>query len=208
MVPFLNRFPSSCFPPCFPNVSHFKEEEILGYCMTNDTKFDKGFVLCGVKRSGKSTVMDVLERLIGSKSYICMSFSTLRNENSFQDVIDKKVIAFPDARFRPQRTFYQSRDPGGVDPNVAEFLLNVTDRNTISLRRKYESRWQGRQLQKFESRRTRSQTSMTPRPCCRRGLSNLASTTAFTTVRTCIFGESLRRDCQELRRAAYRRCDD
>src|SRR5262249_41105518 len=119
-------------------------EELLGYCMTYDTKFDKGFVLCGVKRSGKSTVMDVLEKLIGSKSYIGVSFSTLRNENSFQDVIDKKVIAFPDARFKPERTFYQSRDPGGIDPNVAEFLLNVTGRDTISLGRKYKSRWQGR----------------------------------------------------------------
>jgi len=112
--------------------------------MTYDTKFDKGFVLCGVKRSGKSTVMDVLEKLIGSKSYIGVSFSTLRNENSFQDVIDKKVIAFPDARFKPERTFYQGRDPGGIDPNVAEFLLNVTGRDTISLGRKYKSRWQGR----------------------------------------------------------------
>jgi SAM domain (Sterile alpha motif)/Adenylate and Guanylate cyclase catalytic domain len=83
-------------------------EEMLGYCMTYDTKFDKGFVLCGVKRSGKTTVLNMLEKLIGSGSYIGMSFSTLRNENSFQDAIGKKAIAFPDARFRPERTFFAS----------------------------------------------------------------------------------------------------
>jgi putative DNA primase/helicase len=119
-------------------------EEMLGYCMTYDTKFDKGFVLCGVKRSGKTTVLNMLEKLIGSGSYIGMSFSTLRNENSFQDVIGKKTIAFPDARFRPERTFFASRDPGGIDPNVAEFLLNVTGRDTISLGRKYKDRWRGK----------------------------------------------------------------
>jgi putative DNA primase/helicase len=59
-------------------------------------------------------------------------------------MIGKKVIAFPDARFKPERTFYQGRDPGGIDPNVAEFLLNVTGRDTISLGRKYKGRWQGR----------------------------------------------------------------
>ena len=119
-------------------------EEMLGYCMTYDTKFEKGFVLFGVRRSGKSTVMSILERLIGSKSYIGLSFSTLGNENSFQDVIGKKVMVFPDARFKGERKFFNGRDAGGINPNVAEFLLNVTGRDTISLGQKYKGRWQGR----------------------------------------------------------------
>jgi putative DNA primase/helicase len=62
----------------------------------------------------------------------------------FQDAIGKKTIAFPDARFRPERIFYSGCDPGGIDPNVAEFLLNVTGRDTISLGRKYKDRWRGK----------------------------------------------------------------
>jgi hypothetical protein len=182
-------------------------EEVLGYCMTYDTKFDKGFVLCGVKRSGKSTVMDVLEKLIGSKSYIGVSFSTLRNENSFQDVIDKRSSRFPTrgsnrselsiraailaALIRTWRSFCLT-SPGGIP--------SPSGGNTKAVGK-------GGFPQRSSSRLTRPQTCLTPLACCQQGSSRSASTIAFTTVKMCIFGESLKTSCPELPRDAYRRCD-
>ena len=119
-------------------------EEMLGYGMTYDTKFEKGFFLVGVKRSGKSTVARILKKLVGDQAYIGLSFNTLtKGENSVAEIVDKKVAVFSDARFRQARMFGASYDPGGIGHAAAELLLNIVGRDTISLGRKYKSKWIG-----------------------------------------------------------------
>jgi putative DNA primase/helicase len=49
-------------------------EEQLGYGMTNDTRFEKGALWIGVKRSGKTTLAWVQERLAGVGACVSLSF--------------------------------------------------------------------------------------------------------------------------------------
>ena len=45
--------------------------EQLGYGMTNETKFDKAALWYGVKRSGKSTLALIQQKLVGEKPSCC-----------------------------------------------------------------------------------------------------------------------------------------
>jgi len=61
--PRWERFLKEVFPG--DPESQMTIEEQLGYGMTNDTRFEKGALWIGVKRSGKSTLAWVQERLAG-----------------------------------------------------------------------------------------------------------------------------------------------
>jgi len=67
-------------------------EEFMGYCMTEETKFQKGAMLIGPKRSGKGTISHVLRQLVGDGSYVGLSFNTwTAGENSRECLIGKRV---------------------------------------------------------------------------------------------------------------------
>ena len=119
-------------------------EEQLGYCMTYDTRFEKGMLWIGVRRSGKSTTAHVLRQLVGQRAYVPLSFDTLtRTENSAQGLIGKRVAVFPDTRFKPGKWYGQTYDPGGIGHASAELLLNVIGRDPISVGQKYKNKWVG-----------------------------------------------------------------
>ena len=121
-------------------------EEQLGYGMTNDTRFEKGALWIGVKRSGKTTIAWIQERLVGAGAYASLSFHNwVRGENSHANIIGKKVGVFSDVRLKPGKSFgATSYDPGGIDHLSAELLLNIIGRDTVSVGQKYRDAWQGR----------------------------------------------------------------
>jgi putative DNA primase/helicase len=114
-------------------------EEQLGYGMTNETKFEKGALWIGKRRSGKSTIADVLKKLVGDQSYIGLTFHTwVKNENS-SSAIGKKAGVFADVRLKPSTQYGRTGfDPGGIDHISAEQLLKIVGRDTLSLGAKYE----------------------------------------------------------------------
>jgi putative DNA primase/helicase len=61
----------------FPNDAESRDciEELLGYGMTEETKFQKGFLLIGPPRSGKGTISHVQRMLIGETAYVSLSFN-------------------------------------------------------------------------------------------------------------------------------------
>jgi putative DNA primase/helicase len=110
-------------------------EEQLGYCMTEDVRFHKGFMWIGKPRSGRGTITHIMHRLVGG-SYVTLNFSTwLASENSRQPFIGKKVGVFPDVRLKPPKMWGTRLDPGGLDHRSAEQLLQIIggDRQTIKL---------------------------------------------------------------------------
>jgi putative DNA primase/helicase len=120
-------------------------EEWLGYCMTDETKFQKGALLIGEKRSGKGTICHVLERLVGSESYVGLSFNAwTAGENSREVLIGKRVGVFSDVRFKPGKWYGQNYDPGGISHVSAELLLNIIGEDTVSIGRKWKGAWRGR----------------------------------------------------------------
>ena len=96
--------------------------------------------------SGKSTLVWVQERLAGSGSYASLNFHDwMKTENSRAHLLGKKVAVFPDVRLKPAKTFGSvGYDPGGLDHQSAQMLLNIIGRDTIAIGRKFKEAWQGR----------------------------------------------------------------
>jgi putative DNA primase/helicase len=124
--------------------------EQLGYGMTNETKFDKAALWYGVKRSGKSTLALIQQKLVGEKCFAALDIHNItKTENSAQILIGRKVGVFADVRMRPAKWYGGNYDPGGLDYKVAQLILNVTGRDAVSLGRKYKDHWEGRLAIKF-----------------------------------------------------------
>jgi putative DNA primase/helicase len=84
-------------------------EEWMGLCMTEETKFQKGLLMIGQKRSGKSTISRVLQQLVGNPNYVGLSFNTwIYSENSKEVLIGKRVGVFADVRFKPGKQYGQN----------------------------------------------------------------------------------------------------
>jgi putative DNA primase/helicase len=120
-------------------------EQYMGYCMTEDISFQKALLMIGVRRSGKGTVSRVLQQLVGNRNYVGMSFNTwIYSENSKEVLIGKRVGVFADVRFKPGKQYGSTGyDPGGITHQSAEFLLNITGADTVTIGRKYKSAWHG-----------------------------------------------------------------
>jgi putative DNA primase/helicase len=130
----------------FPGDEESQEclEELAGYCMTEETKFQKGAMLLGPKRSGKGTFAHVLRCLVGDRSYVGLSFNTwTAGENSKEVLIGKRVGVFSDVRFKPGKMWGQNWDAGGITHTSAELLLNITGEDVITIGRKYIGAWHG-----------------------------------------------------------------
>ncbi len=130
----------------FPDDEESKQavEEFIGYSMTEETKFQKGAMLIGPKRSGKGTISHVLRMLVGDSSYVGLSINTWAlGENSKECLIGKRVGVFADVRFKPGRAYGASYDPGGISHVSSELLLNIIGEDTVTIGRKYKSPWHG-----------------------------------------------------------------
>lgn len=121
-------------------------EEQLGYGMTNDTRFEKGALWIGKRRSGKSTLCWVQERLAGVGGSVSLSFHDwMKTENSRAHLIGKKVGIFADVRLKPAKSYGTAGyDPGGIDHQSAQMLLQIIGRDKVSLGRKFKDAWEGR----------------------------------------------------------------
>jgi putative DNA primase/helicase len=142
--PRWERFLEEVFP-CDPE-SQMTIEEQLGYGMTNDTRFEKGALWVGLKRSGKSTLAWVQERLAGVGACVSLSFHDwMKTENSREHLVGRKVGIFADVRLKPAKSYgLTGYDPGGIDHQSAQLLLNIMGRDKVSLGRKFKKVWEGR----------------------------------------------------------------
>jgi putative DNA primase/helicase len=130
----------------FPGDEESKQclEELTGYCMTEETKFQKGGMLLGPKRSGKGTWAHVMRKLVGDRSYVGLSFNTwTQGENSKEVLIGKRVGVFSDVRFKPGKFYGATYDAGGIGHKDAELFLNITGEDTITIGRKWIGAWHG-----------------------------------------------------------------
>jgi putative DNA primase/helicase len=130
----------------FPGDEESKQclEEWTGYCMTEETKFQKGAMLLGPKRSGRGTWGHVMRKLVGDEGYVGLSFNTwTQGDYSKEVLIGKRVGVFSDVRFKPGKFYGQSYDPGGITHKDAELALNITGEDTITIPRKYIGAWRG-----------------------------------------------------------------
>jgi putative DNA primase/helicase len=119
-------------------------EEGMGLSMTGDVRFDKGVMLIGKGRGGKSTIVELLGPLGGEGAYAGLSLNDwLASAKSTEVLIAKRVIAFSDVRLKPGKWYGSSYDPGGIDHKSTELLLKITGGDKVSIPRLYAVNWNG-----------------------------------------------------------------
>lgn len=72
-------------------------QQWFGYCMTQDTSHHKILSILGPTRSGKSTIVTILERLVG-KAATSSNFTEIAGTFGLSNLVDKSLVTFPDAR--------------------------------------------------------------------------------------------------------------
>jgi putative DNA primase/helicase len=120
-------------------------EEYLGYCKTEDTRFQKGALFIGDARSGKGTYLDLKEAFLGSTRVVGLSFNNwMKDDKSRENLLGKTAGVFPDVRLRPGKWYGASYDPGGLDHASVEEMLKLTAGDKVTIPRKYIKAYEGK----------------------------------------------------------------
>lgn len=113
--------------------------EIIGYLLTDDTDQQKAFMLIGPKRSGKGTILRVLQSIVGNKNTSSPTFSSLGTQFGIQPLIGKRVAIISDARLSHKTD----------QTAIAENILRITGEDSLSIPRKFMEDWQGKLPTRF-----------------------------------------------------------
>lgn len=108
-------------------------QEFFGLVLTDETKFQKGFILVGPARSGKGTIARVLMHLLGRNNFCGPSLGQLAQQFGMQGLIGKKLAVVPDARL----------DARANRSVITEKLLSIIGEDVQDINRKNKSFWSG-----------------------------------------------------------------
>lgn len=114
-------------------------QEAMGYMLTDQTEQQKAFMICGPRRSGKGTLLRVLEALIGKSNKVSPSLSSLGSDFGLQPLIGKRVAMISDARLSIRA------DQAAITENI----LRITGEDTVSVARKHRENWEGKLPTRF-----------------------------------------------------------
>jgi putative DNA primase/helicase len=108
--------------------------EMFGYLLTDDTSQQKMFMLIGPSRSGKGTILRVLESLIGQHNRVAPSLASLGTQFGLQPLIGKRLAIISDARLS-----------GRADQQpIVENLLRISGEDSLTIDRKNIGAWSGK----------------------------------------------------------------
>jgi putative DNA primase/helicase len=125
-------------------------EEQLGYGMTLDNQFEKAALWIGPPRSGRGTIAYIQELLVGVNGYTSLNIHSWHNsENSRMGMVGKRIGIFHDIRLKPGQWYGQSYNPGGLDPQSQQLLLELISGDLTEIGRKYLEAWKGKPFIKF-----------------------------------------------------------
>jgi len=114
-------------------------QEIIGYLMTDDTSYQKAFMLVGAPRSGKGTILRVIGEILGTANITSPSLSTLGRQFGLQAMIGKRAAILSDARLS-----------GMADQQaIVENILKITGEDSVSIERKNQASWEGKLNARF-----------------------------------------------------------
>ena len=104
-------------------------QEIFGYLLTPDNRFQKIFLMVGQTRSGKGTIADVLRWLLGEENVAAMTLDKLTTNFGLSLLKGKSLGILADARLS-----------GQADTQVvAERLLSISGNDPVPVEEKYKA---------------------------------------------------------------------
>jgi putative DNA primase/helicase len=113
--------------------------EMFGYMLTDDTSQQKAFMMIGPPRSGKGTILRVLESMIGIQNRVSPSLASLGTQFGLQPLIGKRLAMLSDARLS-----------GKTDQQpIVENILRITGEDSLSVERKHIGAWSGKLSTRF-----------------------------------------------------------
>lgn len=113
--------------------------EMFGYMLTDDTSQHKMFMLIGPPRSGKGTILRVLESLVGYPNRVSPSLSSIGTQFGLQPLIGKRLAMISDARLSGR----SDQQP------IVENLLRISGEDTLTIDRKNLTSWSGKLPTRF-----------------------------------------------------------
>jgi putative DNA primase/helicase len=109
-------------------------QEIIGYILSGDTSLQKIFMLLGASRSGKGTILRVLQALLGEANFCNLSLGAFGDTFGLQGAIGRQAIIITDARV----------DRDTPKARVVEVILNISGEDSLQVQRKYKPPYNGR----------------------------------------------------------------
>ncbi|MEP3329219.1 phage/plasmid primase, P4 family [Sedimentitalea sp.] len=107
-------------------------QEIIGYLLSGETRFQKAFMLFGLKRSGKGTLLRLLRSLLAGSLASARS-SELSDKFVMERTIGKLGLLIPDIRLSKDSAYEV----------ITELLLTVSGEDHVDIRRMNQPAWQG-----------------------------------------------------------------
>jgi putative DNA primase/helicase len=114
-------------------------QEMFGLMLTNDTSYQKIFMIAGPRRSGKGTIGRILTAMIGKDNVVNPTMADLGVDFGLEPLIDKLLAIISDARVSKHTNASK----------VTERLLSISGEDGQSINRKYKSYWTGRLFTRF-----------------------------------------------------------
>lgn len=109
-------------------------QEFFGYCLTPDNSLQKMLVLRGVSRSGKGTIVKVLEAVLGRENVTGFSLTALAERFGTGSLVGKLVAVVGEVNLQKNRDKYQIFETlnkiTGNDPVDIEFKHQVLKMST------------------------------------------------------------------------------
>lgn len=107
--------------------------EVFGYLLTDRTEQQKMFMFIGPPRSGKGTILRILESLIGPSNRVSPSLAGIGTNFGLEPLIGKRLALISDARLSGK----SDQQP------IVENLLRISGEDAVTIDRKRISMWSG-----------------------------------------------------------------
>lgn len=114
-------------------------QEIFGYMLLPDTRYQKSFLWISPPRGGKGTAARVLQRMVGAHNVVSPSMGGLAKDPILASMVGKQVALVSDMQINRNTNI----------SDVVGNLLRITGNDPVTFDRKYKDAWTGQLLVRF-----------------------------------------------------------